>query len=65
LKRRALACYQSQLVQMQYVHAILGLNAHRSLALGGHAGEFAEAFQALPVGDYLRLYRAIPPSLLS
>lgn len=65
LKKRALACYQSQLAQMQYVHATLGLNAHRSLALGGNAGEFAEAFQALPVADYLRLYRAIPPSLLS
>ena len=65
LKKRALACYQSQLAQMQYVHATLGLNAHRSLALGGNAGEFAEAFQALPVADYLRLYQAIPPSLLS
>lgn len=64
LKRQALACYQSQLAQMDYVHAALGLNAHRSLALGGNAGRFAEAFQALPAADYLRLYRAIPPALL-
>jgi LmbE family N-acetylglucosaminyl deacetylase len=65
LKKRALACYQSQLEQMDYVHAALGLNAHRSLALGGNAGGFAEAFQALPLADYMRLYRAIPRSLLS
>lgn len=65
LKKRALACYQSQLDQMDYVHAALGLNAHRSLALGGNAGRFAEAFQALPLAEYMRLYRAIPRSLLS
>lgn len=65
LKRRAIACYRSQLDQMDYAHAALGLNAHRSLALGGNAGGFAEAFQALPLAEYLRLYRAIPRSLLS
>lgn len=65
LKKRALACYQSQLAQMDYMHAAIGLNAHRSLALGGKAGDFAEAFQALPLADYMRHYRAIPPSMLS
>jgi LmbE family N-acetylglucosaminyl deacetylase len=65
LKKRALACYQSQLAQTDYVHAALGLNAHRSLALGGKAGEFAEAFQAFPLPDYMRLYRSLPPLLLS
>jgi LmbE family N-acetylglucosaminyl deacetylase len=65
LKRRALACYQSQLAQRDYVHAALGLNAHRSMALAGRAGEFAEAFQALPLGEYLRLYQAVPQLMVS
>jgi LmbE family N-acetylglucosaminyl deacetylase len=65
LKKRALACYQSQLAQRDYVHAAMGLNAHRSMALAGKAGRFAEAFQALPLADYMRLYRAIPPLMLS
>jgi LmbE family N-acetylglucosaminyl deacetylase len=64
LKKQAIACYQSQLEQTDYLHAAIGLNAHRSLALGGRAGNFAEAFQALPLADYLQLYRAIPASML-
>jgi N-acetylglucosamine malate deacetylase 1 len=64
LKRRALACYRSQLVDTDYVHAAIGLNAHRSLALGGKAGQYAEAFHALPLADYLNLYRAVPASML-
>ncbi len=62
LKKRALACYRSQLADTDYVHAAIGLNAHRSLALGGKTGQFAEAFHALPLADYLRLYRAVPAS---
>jgi LmbE family N-acetylglucosaminyl deacetylase len=64
-KKRALACYRSQLADTDYVHAAIGLNAHRSLALGGKAGLFAEAFHSLPVADYLRLYRAVPTSMLT
>ena len=64
LKKQAIACYQSQLEQTDYLHAAIGLNAHRSLALGGGAGHFAEAFQALPLADYLQLYRAVPASML-
>jgi LmbE family N-acetylglucosaminyl deacetylase len=64
LKKRALACYRSQLAQTDYLHAAIGLNAHRSLALGGMAGQFAEAFHALPLAEYLRLYRAVPASML-
>jgi LmbE family N-acetylglucosaminyl deacetylase len=64
LKKQAIACYQSQLEQTDYLHAAIGLNAHRSLALGGRAGHFAEAFQALPLADYLQLYRAVPASML-
>ena len=64
VKKRALACYQSQLIQMDYLHAAIGLNAHRSLALGGKAGRFAEAFHALPLADYMQLYRAVPAAML-
>jgi LmbE family N-acetylglucosaminyl deacetylase len=64
-KRSALACYRSQLADTDYVHAAIGLNAHRSLALGGKAGLFAEAFHSLPLADYLRLYRAVPTSMLT
>jgi LmbE family N-acetylglucosaminyl deacetylase len=65
LKRRALACYRSQLTDTDYMHAVLGLNAYRSLSLGGKAGQFAEAFHALPLVDYLRLYRAVPTPMLT
>lgn len=65
LKRRALACYQSQLAQMDYLHAAIGLNAHRSLALGANAGRFAEAFHAFPLAEYLRLFHAVPASILA
>ena len=64
LKKAAMACYRSQLDHLNYVHALIGLNAHRSLALGANGGGFAEAFQSLPLADYMRLYRAIPRSLL-
>ncbi len=64
LKKEAIACYRSQLEQTDYLRAAIGLNAHRSLALGGRAGKFAEAFQALPLAEYLRLYRAVPASML-
>lgn len=64
-KKRALACYRSQLTDTDYVHAAVGLNAHRSLALGGKAGQFAEAFHALPLAEYLNLYRTVPASMLT
>ena len=63
LKKRALACYQSQLTHFDYLHAAIGLNAHRSLALGGKGGHFAEAFHALPLADYRRLYYGLGPFL--
>jgi len=65
LKKRALACYQSQLVHTDYLHAAIGLNAYRSLALGGKTGQFAEAFHALPLAEYLHFYRAVPASMLT
>jgi LmbE family N-acetylglucosaminyl deacetylase len=59
LKRRALACYRSQLADMDYVHTGIGLNAYRSSAIGCKTARFAEAFFALPLADYGRLHRAV------
>ena len=64
LKKRALSCYASQLAQMDYLHAAIGLSAHRSMALGGRTGRFAEAFHALRAAEYLKMYRAFPASML-
>jgi LmbE family N-acetylglucosaminyl deacetylase len=58
LKRRSLTHYQSQLAEADYLHTALGLNAYRSNAFLGETCRFAEAFCALPVADYLALYRS-------
>ncbi len=58
LKKRSLMHYQSQLAEADYLHTALGLNAYRSNALLGGTCRFAEAFCALPVADYLALYRS-------
>ena len=57
-KRRSLNHYQSQLAEADYMHTAIGLNAYRSGALLGGTCRFAEAYCALPVGDYLELYTA-------
>jgi LmbE family N-acetylglucosaminyl deacetylase len=57
-KKRSLNHYQSQLAEADYMHTAIGLNAYRSGALLGGTCRFAEAFCALPVGDYLELYTA-------
>jgi N-acetylglucosamine malate deacetylase 1 len=64
LKKRALACYQSQLAVLDYQHAVLGLNAYRSLALAGDGCRFVEAFHALALADYRRLHVALRPRRL-
>ncbi|MDY6947880.1 MAG: PIG-L family deacetylase [Pseudomonadota bacterium] len=56
VKKQALQEYPSQLKQCDYLHASIGLNAHRSAGLinpAGFQGGYAEAFYATP----LRLYR--------
>jgi LmbE family N-acetylglucosaminyl deacetylase len=60
MKKRALAHYRSQLSETDYLHMALGLNAYRSAALLDQC-RFAEAFCALPVGDYLELLEAYGP----
>ena len=57
-KRRALAHYQSQLAEADYLHTALGLNAYRSSALLDPDCRFAEAFCAVSLTQYLQLFRA-------
>ncbi|MFO1051001.1 MAG: PIG-L deacetylase family protein [Planctomycetota bacterium] len=48
-KRRAIACYATQLHYVDYAHVILGLNAYRSLHCGrgrGHAEAFRDVGRA-------------------
>lgn len=55
VKKQALREYASQLKQCDYVHASLGLNAHRSAGLlnpPGFQGGYAEAFHATPLEQY-------------
>ena len=57
LKRAALSKYESQLAQADYMHTGLGLNAYRSNAFLGGTCKYAEAFNTLPLAEYLDLYR--------
>jgi LmbE family N-acetylglucosaminyl deacetylase len=57
-KRRAIAHYQSQLAQANYLHTALGLNAYRSSALADGECRFAEAFYAVSLAQYLELFQA-------
>jgi LmbE family N-acetylglucosaminyl deacetylase len=58
LKQQALGCYASQLAVTDYMHSCIGLNAYRAMSFGGPAIRFAEAFHALALDDYRRLWRA-------
>jgi LmbE family N-acetylglucosaminyl deacetylase len=57
LKLQALACHASQLAHTDFLHMIRGLNAYRASAVPDGAARFAEAFLALPLPEYLGLYR--------
>lgn len=55
LKKQALQEYRSQLEQCDYLHASIGLNAHRSAGLinpRGFQGGYAEAFYATSLQQY-------------
>lgn len=52
LKRAALAHYRSQLVEADFEHGILGLNAYRAMMRPRPGRRYAEAFCALPVQEY-------------
>jgi LmbE family N-acetylglucosaminyl deacetylase len=59
LKKMALACYQSQLAVMDYLHSGIGLNAYRAMGLGNNSGRYAEAFYVSTLAEYRRLYATI------
>ena len=58
LKKRALACYRSQLAHMDFLHTSIGLNAFRSSAVGCKEARFVEAFFGLPLAEFRRFHRA-------
>jgi LmbE family N-acetylglucosaminyl deacetylase len=59
MKRCALACYKSQLAEMDYVHTGVGLNAYRSSAIGCKTALFVEAFYSVPLAEYRQLHRVL------
>ncbi len=59
IKRQAMRCYASQLRENDYLRCIDGLNAYRAMSLGTRTAQFAEAFHASPLADYLHLYHAV------
>ncbi len=56
LKRKAIACYDSQLDGTNYVHTALGLNAYRSSAFINDYARYVEAFSCVPLAELRRLY---------
>jgi LmbE family N-acetylglucosaminyl deacetylase len=58
LKRRALAEYQSQLAELDYMHSGLGLNAYRSAAFTGNQARFAEAYCSVSLAEYASMFDA-------
>lgn len=59
-KKQALQEYRSQLKQCDYLHASIGLNAHRSAGLINPPGfqGYAEAFYATPLAEYREQFTA-------
>lgn len=64
MKQQALERYQSQLLENDYLHASLGLNAYRSIALPGNHGGFVEAFFMASFQEYRDLYQVYETSVL-
>jgi LmbE family N-acetylglucosaminyl deacetylase len=58
IKMEALAHYQSQLKDADYLHTALSLNAYRSAGFVNGYGKFAEAFAAAPLEQYRALFNA-------
>jgi LmbE family N-acetylglucosaminyl deacetylase len=52
VKKQALREYRSQLAQTDYLHASIGLNAHRSAGLMNAHGGYAEAFYVTSLAHY-------------
>jgi len=58
VKRKALACYQSQIGKLDYAAGVEGLNRFRA-ASGMVGGDYAEAFFVAPLQFYRQLYRSL------
>jgi LmbE family N-acetylglucosaminyl deacetylase len=56
LKQAALTRYESQLAEADYLHACVGLNAHRSAGLLDSRNGYAEAFHVLSLAEYREHY---------
>lgn len=56
IKKAALSCYRSQLAEADYLHASIGLNAHRSAGLLNARNAYAEAFHVLSLDDYRKQF---------
>jgi LmbE family N-acetylglucosaminyl deacetylase len=56
LKKSALSEYVSQLADQDYLHIAVGMNAYRSAGFAEHYGRYAEAYFALPIDDYRRMF---------
>ncbi|HKU16354.1 MAG TPA: PIG-L deacetylase family protein [Steroidobacteraceae bacterium] len=56
LKKQALLQYASQLAEADYLHACVGLNAHRSAGLLDARNGYAEAFHVAPLAAYREQY---------
>jgi LmbE family N-acetylglucosaminyl deacetylase len=66
IKKQALQEYRSQLQQCDYLHASIGLNAHRSAGLlqqPGSTGGYAEAFHVTSLAQYREQFEAFRASL--
>ena len=66
VKKQALQEYRSQLLQCDYLHASIGLNAHRSAGLinaPGTKGGYAEAFYVLSLPQYREQFATFHASL--
>lgn len=56
LKKAALTRYASQLAEADYLHACIGLNAHRSAGLLDARNGYAEAFHVSSLAEYREHY---------
>lgn len=57
-KKQAIQEYRSQLAQADYLHASIGLNAHRSVGLIDGRGGYAEAFYVTSLPQYREQFEA-------
>ena len=57
IKKRAIAQYHSQLADLDYLHAVLGLNAYRSAMFKDRGSRYAESFYSVPLSDYRELFQ--------